>query len=393
MYTRSPRQVTLALTASVALAVLLSSCSSSGGSSSTTSSPPGSTSAGGSSSTSSVPSNDALAKAKADLQQLEQRPTSITIPSLPHKPATGKSIDVVACSLPICQSNAAAMKVAAAAIGWSEKTLQAGLTPQGVAAAYDQAVRDKPAGVLGLGGFPPTLFSHQLQELAAENVPVAIPQADPENLKGITYDPVNAKVISGFGTELGEWVLNDANASGINAAIFTTSATPEYDVAHTSFSAEIKSGCSSCSVATSNFPEADIGTSLPTVVVTYLRAHPSTNYLFFDFSNEVDGVPAALASAGLASKVKIVTIDTSPTESAYIAAGQEAATAGAPNLEGYWSALNVFARASEGLDLAPGENVQLPNWIITKDNLPSTTASFPLVANYQDLFKTAWGVS
>jgi ribose transport system substrate-binding protein len=284
------------------------------------------------------------------------------------------------------------MQVAAHAVGWTEKTLQAGLTPQGVAAAYDQAVRDKPAGILGLGGFPPTLFSHQLKELKAEGVLVSIPQADPANLPGITYDPVDSKVIAGLGTEMGDYVLSDSNGHRINAAIFTTTATPEYDAAHTSFTQTIKGACPSCTVATSEFPETDIGTTLPTVVVTYLKAHPSTNYLYFDFSNEVDGVPAALQSAGLSSKVKIVTNDTTPTESAYIAAGQEAAAAGAPNLEAYWASLNVFIRASEGLPLGPGEDVQLPNWIITKANLPSSTESFPLVANYQDLFKSAWGV-
>jgi ribose transport system substrate-binding protein len=374
------------LLAAVPLGVMAcsSSATSTGGASS-------STLAGGDSSAASA--NSAATAAGQAVTQLEARPTTLSMPALPSKPPTGKQVDVIACGLPICQQYAAADVQAAAAVGWTSKTLQAGLTPQGVAAAYDQAVRDKPAGVIGLGGFSPTLFSHQLTELAAEHVPMVVFGAYPYNLPGITWaGGLDQAEQTKMGTELADYIINDAHGQVIHAAIVTTPATPYFAMAHGPFINTIKADCSACTVDTYSFAESDIGTTLPADIVTYLTTHPDVNYLFFDFNNEVDGVPAALKTAGLASRVKIVMEDTSPTESAYIASGEVAASAGLAFDEGQWEAWNLFLRNAMGLPLGPAENFQLPNWIITKSNLPSTTSAFPVVADYQDLFKAAWHV-
>jgi ribose transport system substrate-binding protein len=191
--------------------------------------------------------------------------------------------------------------------------------------------------------------------------------------------------------QLGNWVVADAGGKDIHALVVTSPATPIYKTAHAQFTQTIKSACSSdCDVATYEFPESDIGTKLPTKVTTYLRTHPKINYMFFDFNNEVDGVPAALATAGLSQKVKIMTEDTTPTESAYLKQGQLAVIAGLPWEEMLWGAFNVILTAHEDGDVAAATAIKYPQMLLTADNIIDAENMFPLVANYQDIYKRAW---
>jgi len=369
----------LALVAAVGLAVAATACGSS------TASNSGSSGASGTSASSSQAST-----AQSFVSSLKQRPTTLNVPALPSKPTPGKTVDYVACGLPVCVAFGTLIQSALQSVGWNYKFVNAGLTPQTVAAAYSQAVTDHPAGVIGSGGFSPTLFANQLKQLAAENVPVILSaSAGAPNVTGVLAGPT---YLAQDGTEMANVILADSHAKGAHVAIFTTPATPIYSSAHTAIENAMKNQCSGCSTTTYSFPETDIGTNLPTEVVSFLRTHPSVNYLFFDFSNEVDGVPSALSSAGLSSKVKIVTTDTTSTESQYLVQGQEFAAAAVPWPEFFWGGVNVILRASENAPLAPAVNMVYPHMILTGSNLPTTTGVIATVANYQSIYKTAWHV-
>jgi ribose transport system substrate-binding protein len=151
--------------------------------------------------------------------------------------------------------------------------------------------------------------------------------------------------------------------------------------------------CTSCSVSTVPFDFTTSGTTLPAAVVVYLKANPSTNYLFFDFSGAVDGVPAALQSAGITG-VKILTTDTTTTESAYLKNGQENVAAGIPWPEVLWGDLNAVMRYDMKLPVAPALNVHFPNMLLTGANLPPATTGgiVPLIGNYKSIFEKAWHV-
>jgi hypothetical protein len=332
----------------------------------------------------------AVQAAQAYVKRLETRPTAFTVPSLKGKPAAGGSIDFIACGLPTCALFGAKVKAAAQAVGWKYKMLNAGLDPQSVAAAYNQAIRDHPSGVIGSGGFNPDLFGNQLHQLEQLKIPVAlldVPQAAP----GVTGVVLDSKQQLDYGVQLGNWVVADSGGKDIHAVLVTSPATPIYKSAHERFTQTIKSACSSdCDVATYEFPESDIGTKLPTKITTYLRTHPKVNYMFFDFNNEVDGVPAALATAGLSQQVKIMTEDTTPTESAYLKQGQLAVIAGLPWEEMLWGAFNVILTAHEDGDIAAATSIKYPQMLLTADNIIDTENMFPLVANYQDIYKRAW---
>lgn len=331
----------------------------------------------------------ALAQAQALVTSLTQRPTSLSVPALPSKPPAGKTIDFMACGVPVCQAFGNVVKEAAAAAGWNFKSIDIGGTPQTVSDGYDQAVRDNPGGVIGSGGFPASLMSHQLQQLAAEHVPVVLVDvSDPGAAAGAI---LTSATQSQYGKEMGDWILADSHGKDANVAIMTSPATPIYSSTHQAIQQALSS-CSSCSTSSYSFAFTDVGTTLPTKVVTYLTSHPSTNYLFFDFSNEVDGVPAALQAAGLASKVKILTTDTTATETGYLKNGQESAAAAIPWPEMLWGAFNVVLRGDMGLPLQPGLDVQFPDMIFNGSNVLQAPGGAPpaLVQDYQSIYKAAW---
>lgn len=375
----SPFRATLGTFLVVGMALMLAACG--------TSTSSGSAAAGGSSG--SAVSASYLASAKAAVASLMKRPTTLDVPPLSSKPAPGKTVDFMACGLPVCQSYVSLVQQAAAAVGWTEQTVQIGLTPQSETNGYAQAVRNHPGGVIGSGGVAASVIATQLKQLKAENVPVVL--VDVASAGDATAVVLSTREQTQYGKEMGQWMLANAGGKDVNVAVVTTPATPVYAAAHSGLQKEL-APCGSCSVVTDSFPETDIGTTLPTQVISFLRTHPSVNYLFFDFSNEVDGVPAALQSAGMANKVKITTTDTTATETAYLKNGQEAATAAIPWPEALWNSFNVILRQQEGMSVTPAVQMKLPNMIYTGSNVlsSSTAAPPPLVANYQSIFKTAW---
>jgi hypothetical protein len=384
---RASLRGTAAVLVAALAAVALAACGSSSSSSSSTSS---------SSTSGSSGSSAAVAKATSAVATLETRPTTFTVPPLPKKPTAGKTVDYISCGVPVCIASGIFVKEAAEAVGWHYKFLNAGLTPTSVAAAYEQAVNDDPGGVVGTGGFAPELMVHQLAKLKEKNVPVALNITEnPKNVPGVTFIQLGTKGQTEKGEEIGDWILADSKGKDAHVGIIHAPATPVYAYAHKSIEAAMSSAnCNSCSVTKYEFPEADIGTKLPTEIVTFLRTHPEINYLFFDFANEVDGVPSALASAGLSSKVKIATTDSGSIEDEYLKKGQMSVTAGDPWPEAYWGMFDVILRAQQGAPLAPAENIVYPRMLFTGSNVlvSSTAAPPPLVANYQEIWKKAWNV-
>jgi ribose transport system substrate-binding protein len=373
---------------SAAVAVLGLALAACGGSSSAGSSPAAS---GGSGQTGA-----SLAQAKQVVQQLLARPAAFTVPTLPSRPPTGKTIDFIACGVPSCQAYIPILRQATDAVGWHLVAINSGITAQSVAAAYDQAVRNKPSGgVIGSGGDSPTLFSHQLQELHAEGVPVVLQVVPPTTATGVSAVVLSKPEEIQFGTEMADYILANSGGHNVHLGIVTTPQTPVFSYEHGPLTKALSSSsCSSCSVSTFSFPETDLGTTLPSEVVSFVRSNPDINYLFFDFSGEVDGVPAALHAAGFTNKIKIVTNDDTATESAYMNAGEELAASGNPWPEVCWKEVDILLSAAMNVPLGPSAGIKLPNMILTKSNLPKSSGFyFPLVTNYQQIFKQAWHVS
>ena len=81
----------------------------------------------------------------------------------------------------------------------------------------------------------------------------------------------------------------------------------------------------------------------------------------------------------------------STANQANIASGDQAGSMAFAVYEIMFGAVDAIARDKAGVDVPEG--FAPPNWILTKDNLPSVNEYFPIVPDIVDQFKALWGKS
>lgn len=368
----------------VAVIAALSACGSSGGNKSTAPTAPAATS--------TPASGDLKATYAAKLAPLLQRPTSIGITTPLNGPIPkGKTIYWLQCSSPACVVLTGYLKAAITTVGWKLVVVNAGITPETVKAAWDQAVQAKPDAVVA-SGFSRALFEPELKQLAALKIPVLDMTTADSPGNGLTEVLDYGPDYLAAGQRLATYAVAQAGGN-INAVTISAAAFANLGYVAQGFTQGIKQACSSCSVASLDVPATSIGQDLPTRVATYLQAHPNVNWVYIGYADMMVGVPAALKSASITQTVNFVTIDSDPTTQSYIANGQNlAATDAFPKPELMWRHIDFLLRYFDHKSTAPSTAHTLPAWVVTKSNLPSTTTSFPLVPDYQAQYKKLWGL-
>jgi len=356
-------------------AVALSACG--GGGDSTSSS--GSASGGGS-----------TAGADKVAAQFAQRPTKIPVTQPVGKAIpSGKRIDFINCGVTSCTILYNNLVQAAKTVGWTVKQINTQGTPETVQAAWKQAVNDRPDAVIA-SGFPREVFAKQLKQLQALKIPVL--EASTAEVEGGGIDLVlnGPKEMSPIGQVLAAWIAKDSGAKAHTLYVDLPNFTILKPV-HDYFARYYNQYCAGCKVDTLDVPVTAIGKDVPDRVVSYLRAHPDINYVAYSLGALNVGVPAALRQAGLANKVKTI-VDVGDAENyQYIASGQTQAATSFRNVESPWGWVDALARKFTGQSIAVDRKAKLPLMLITKDNLISTSAEFPMVADYQQQWKQLWG--
>jgi len=373
--TRRAQRAARLLAAPALAALAISAC---GSSSSSTTQSAGSSSSG-------------LSQAKAFAAQYESRPTKIPVTQpVGQAIPTGKKIDFILCGVQSCQDLAKDFTAGATALGWTVNEINTKGTPQTVQAAWEQAVRDHPDAVVA-SGFPRAVFAQQLAQLQAANIPVVESSVDDTVGGGINLIVSTPQQSIPDGQMMAAWVVADSGGQA-NTVYFDLPAFNILEPILGNFKTSYAQWCSGCPLDVVNVPVTAIGKDVPERVASYLRAHPNVNEVAFSLGLLNAGVPQALQALGLSSKVHIVVDLLDAVNAQYIAAGQtQAATVYATN-EVAWTEADTLARLFTNQSIAPDVNAQLPWWLVTKDNLGSTTANFPLVADYQSQFKALWGV-
>src|SRR3954451_8727599 len=350
---------------------------------------------GGSSSSSSTGASSGgtgatTAAADKVAAQFTQRPTRIPVTQPIGKPIpTGKRIDFINCGVTSCTILYNNLVQAAKTVGWTVKQINTQGTPETVQAAWKQAVTDRPDAVIA-SGFPREVFAKQLKQLQALKIPVL--EASTAEVEGGGIDLVlnGPKEMSPIGQVLAAWIAKDSGAKAHTLYV----ALPTFTIlkpVHDYFARYYNQYCAGCKVDTLDVPVTAIGKDVPDRVVSYLRAHPDINYVAYSLGALNVGVPAALRQAGLANKVKTI-VDVGDAENyQYIASGQTQAATSFSNVESPWVWVDALARKFTGQSIAVDRKAKLPLMLITKDNLISTSAEFPMVADYQQQWKHLWG--
>ncbi len=156
------------------------------------------------------------------------------------------------------------------------------------------------------------------------------------------------------------------------------------------FDSYYKQWCPNCKLSTMSVPLTSIGTTAPSLIVSYLRAHPDINRIAVGYDGVDVGLPAALASAGLSGKVKFIGEAPTATNLAYVQAGTEAATVAQGYYEIWGMYLDAAARALTGQSLAPDNAWKVPWFLVTQSNYSQGTGYAPIVPNLDSQLKQLW---
>jgi ribose transport system substrate-binding protein len=341
-----------------------------------------------------------VAAAQALVAKYVTRPSSVGVTQAVGKPIPkGEVVDYMDFDIPQSAPQLVAIKQAAGLLGWTVRDISMGATPQGVHAAWTQVAANPPSGVI-MEGLPRVLFNQQLATVAAHGTKVVVAASTDTAGNGLSFC-----LACGNGQPDGTYLQGQVEAAWVTADTQGKANTlmvyvPE-EVANVTelqgFQAEYGSNCSGCSLATLSVAETDIPSNVPTKVVGYLRAHPDVNYLVFGTDNAVQGVPTALAQAGLASHVKIIGDGPASFNNADIANGKEAAGMGYPQTEVGWRLMDALARLFAGAPTDPA-NGPLPYMLLTKQNIATIGPidqynSYVPQSDIVSQFKTVWGVS
>ena len=280
------------------------------------------------------------------------------------------------------------------ALGWSLKTITHDGTPEGVKAAYAEAVRDEPDAVVS-SGYPRQMFEPELAELAAKDIPVIqLTVTDPPG-EGITAVVNGPRRNAEIGRQMAVFVAADSELSA--KAVWVTSTFPilvpelEGVDGEGGFDPTLTELCPDCTYDTLEIPIDALATQAPQRIVSYLQANPDVTYVVGAFADIVTALPGAFADAGIADKVEIVVYSQNPTISTSLAADEISAVIGFAGPEDMWQIADTLIRIFND-EPFEAEWDDLPNWVITGETVPSTTEYFPLVEDYQEQYKALWGI-
>lgn len=255
-----------------------------------------------------APADDPVAAAQANLDRYNTNPTDLPgVPAEPLKslPEQGSKLYFLTAPGQVAGFEDD-LKAAAGALGMEVTVIDQVGTPEGVTAAWDQVLADKPAVVVE-AGFPPAMYQNQFDEyVAGGGIVVGYGIGVPDLPEGVRFNLVglDATTVVEAGALMADFVISDANGSDAQVAFFSA----PYDIVQLEQKGfeDALAKCASCSIVSTVNPDlATIGTGLPAQVVSILQQNPDVKYAVFAFGGMTVGVSNALKAAGL-DDVKIV---------------------------------------------------------------------------------------
>lgn len=321
-----------------------------------------------------------------------ERPTSIGIDEhLTGGIPAAKTVYYLQCAVPACQETADTIRDSMEAIGWKLTTVDAGMAPEDMKAAFAQAIADKPDAVI-ISGINHSQYPDELGQLKKLGIPV---------MNMTTADPPSDEVLAVFfgvpefeatGERLGHYAMSQTGQN-THAVSFMISAFSNTEIVAKTFTETITDNCDSCTADVVDVPLTSLGTDLVPQVVTYLQAHPDVNWVNLGYADMIIGMPDALKAAGIPTDVKFVSIG--PSEVAFDALrnGDYLVALDSPSTYDItWRFADVLMRHFDGESIEPSIAHTYPQWIVTKDNIPVTEGTFPLVEDYTTQFMSIWGL-
>jgi ribose transport system substrate-binding protein len=348
--------------------------------------------------------NDAptgLASAKAIVAAASTEPADIPIKTpLARAPEKGIKVAFLTCSAAACSLLNPGFEAAAKALGWDPKviTYDSAQPGQALQQAIDAGYKYIATTSITLNTITPQVRQAQAKGIALFGAYTGDkPEGKSNGLYGVAQN-FDASVKSG--KLIAAWTIVDSS-SNAHALYVDLPLYPTLVAQGKAAEAEYKADCASCSLDTLGLSVAQLGAGQgPSAIVTYLKSHPDINYVYLSFQDLDNGVAAALKSAGLSSKVKIVGTEGQTAQFKSMIAGTEIAWSVLPEPYVMWTVVDWMARLSEGaldqaaLDAtASGVQFMVDTSASASQQLQENGGEWPGPKNYQAQFKALWHVS
>jgi ribose transport system substrate-binding protein len=329
----------------------------------------------------------------------QMTPSHYEGPTTPAKAPTGIKIAAVTCYsiLEGCVIPAEGIAKAAADIGWTERTYDGGGTPTTQNAQILNAV-SWGAKVIALIAITPSAVQTGLQAakkagaliisgssgLNSPNPTVNAPAGDIWPAFDVSPDYVR------LGQNLGDWIIADSGGKA-NVAVYGDKEFDSINAQQTGIVPALNT-CRTCTVSpVMYFSATQISSALGPEVVSYLRTHPSVNYIYGAYDPPTVAMVTAIQNAGLAHQVQIVSALGNSQNLHLVAAAQvEAADAAYDNTYMGFAMVDQSIRMLDHLPLFQPLGENLPFQVLTKNNLPSDLNSWTAPFNYQAQFVKLW---
>ncbi|TWG96341.1 ribose transport system substrate-binding protein [Nocardioides sp. J9] len=349
----------------------------------------------GSSTASSVSDEDVnqegLQQARELVAEFSKQPTRIPNATPIGKPVPkGKRVTFLSCGTSTCNLEADIIKQATDALGWEFTAIANDGTPEGIKKGWQQILRDKPDGVL-YPATPVSAFKNELDQAAEMGIEVVAccttDPADGEKLDFVIGTPEQSERP---GELMAAYIVDKSDGKG-NALFVNVSAFEIIGSIKKGYDKVFDETCEACGNDVIDIPITALGKDVPDRIVSYLRSNPNTKYVALSIDGALGaGLPAALKAAGL-NDVTVIGVGPDETTLQYISGGLQEATITFPYYEEMFSMVDALARKFAGVE--PDPDVEVPDWIVTKDTLPTDKEIFPVVADVSDQYFKLWGVN
>ena len=329
------------------------------------------------------------------------------------KPDTGKKIVFLECPVPTCKVFGDGIQQATDLLDWELTRLTYQFTPEGQQSAFQQALDLAPDAIMS-SGQTPSVTVQQRQAAAEAGIPFfdnsAVYENDPETATGkVDQDPAPPTLLlepASFvafqnGTLPAAWAI--AQTDGNVHSIFVN--VPDIPIIvppQVSYEAALETACpDTCTNVVVAATVDEIGTSLPSKVVSTLQENPDTNYIVFTSGDFSLGVAAAVQAAGFDDVKLIGATPIQANVESMKAGGPDESWAGVSNTVIGWRLVDGAVRHFNG-DEIPSPVAFSPDdttaaaWpvprIYTTETAPATS-DFVEPANYVELFSDLWQLS
>jgi ribose transport system substrate-binding protein len=332
------------------------------------------------------------------VMQAQEFKTGIPLKTpLKEPPTKGKTFVWLACDTAgVCDDYETGVREAVEAAGWNLKVITWKQSdPATLVSAMKQALQYDPIAV-SFSGADQAFWQQVIPEYKAAGVtilPMGVGEADlSSTVPAAVSGPEQSE-------ESGRWLADyTAISSGgsANVLVFTATEFPIVKSTSDSYLAHLKQVCPKCQTRVVNGTSAQVaaGQAVP-LVVSNLQANPSVDYLMTSVGVFLEGLPSALAAAGLAGRVKVIGNAPSVQNESDILTGNAEAFVAANYKYLGWLVVDEAIRISQGMPPNPsGGNAprRLLTKAVMKDNniTPSTSLDYPV--EFRKEFKKLWMV-